>query len=237
MPGHRQARGLGNLRCVTRRFRCHVPEDDAWYWFETGDDGWVLRQAVFEGALAVPPLPEGLRDEHEGVAGGASVAASQAQLTLVREEFGLLGVQFYEAVYGVLAEGPVEVPPGAKDVTKDEFDRAWRTAVRHRHFTRYDSGPLPEGTRVPGMVSALPWGAGRTGLAVDIGMPGRGFVDMLLLPRAAEDWPPVGTVTEFEVVTVRFDLDPERERRDLEIRLRPTATPSPGEPWPRPGPR
>ncbi|NGO08897.1 hypothetical protein G5C60_15120 [Streptomyces sp. HC44] len=220
---------------MTRRFRIQVPEEGCWYWFEVEEDGWASREAVFDATLEVPRLPEPFERLAGSPAGGASVAASLAELSVVREKFGLVGVQLYETVYGVLAEGPVERPPHAEDVTEAEFERAWSAAVRHRHFTRYDTGPLPVGSCVTGTVSALPWGPGRTGLFVDIGSPAAGFVDMGWLPHDPDGWPPVGTVAEFEVVTIRFDLRP--EYTGLQVRLRPTATPPPGEPWPRPGRR
>ncbi|MGW0840676.1 hypothetical protein ACWD26_11015 [Streptomyces sp. NPDC002787] len=220
---------------MKRRFRFTDPDEDTWYWFEVGRDGRALRQVVFEGAREIPPVPEVLGqrapDTFEGMPGGAAVAAEQDQLALIRERFGLIGAQLHEAVYGVLDEDPVGEPPDAVPVTEAQFERAWRVAVRDRHFTRYDTGPLPEGTRLTGTVSALPWGPGLTGLLVDIGLPPLvAFVDVLHLPRQTEDWPPVGTVTEFEVTSIRFHTG-------LQVRLRPTATPPPGEPWPRPGPR
>ncbi len=223
--------GAGNLGRMTRRFRIQSPgkdaDDTAWYWFEVEDDGWVLRQAVFEAALEVPRSCEPLRNADGTTCGGASMAAAQAQLALVRERFGRLGVQLYHTVYGPFTEGAVEVPPEAVDVTDPEFERAWSTAVRHRHLSHYLTGPLPEGSLVTGMVCALPWGPGRTGLFVDINLPVDAFVDHAWLPFDPADWPAVGTVAEFEVVTLRFSS------ARPQIRLRPTAAPPPGEPWPR----
>ena len=54
------------------------------------------------------------------------------------------------------------------------------------------------GQRLSGTVAAVP-NPGATGIFVDIGLPVGGFVDVLLLPSAAERWPAVGTVTEFQV--------------------------------------
>ncbi|WP_202121297.1 hypothetical protein [Streptomyces sp. BA2] len=54
---------------------------------------------------------------------------------------------------------------------------------------------------------------GAIGLFVDIGLPVGGFVDVLLLPTAAETWPAEGTVTRFEV----WWAAPER----MQIRLKP----------------
>ncbi|MFB7090388.1 hypothetical protein [Streptomyces sp. NPDC056296] len=224
---------------MTRRTRFPGPREGLWLWYEIGEDGHALRQAAFDRSLPVPPAGDPLyrTDCRMGgvTEGGASVAASRDDLRLTLERFGPDGVRLYETVYGVLTDGPVEVPPGAEDVTGAEFERAWVTARRHRHFTRHRTGPLPEGSLVTGTVTALPWGPGLTGLVVDIDRPGRAFVDFGQLPPRGEDWPPVGTVTEFEVVQIRFDVRPERP--DLQIRLRPTAVPPPGGPWPRRGPR
>ncbi|MFQ6396109.1 hypothetical protein ACLMAJ_21880 [Nocardia sp. KC 131] len=216
---------------MLRWFRIHAPEEDAWYWFEVGDDGWALRQAVFVAALPVPvsDVPVLVID---GVVGGASVAASADELVRVREMYGLRGVQFYEAVYGVLAEGPVCTAEGAVDAAQAEFEQVWSLAVRHRHFSRYDTGPLPVGTHVSGTVAALPWGPGRTGLFVDIGSAAQGFrspedrpagyfVDLLHLPRNPEDWPRVGAVLSLEVTTIRISLYSLYKRTDIQVRLRP----------------
>ncbi|MGW7271188.1 hypothetical protein ACWGH5_11760 [Streptomyces sp. NPDC054864] len=54
---------------------------------------------------------------------------------------------------------------------------------------------------------------GAIGLFVDIGLPVGGFVDVLLLPTAAEAWPAEGTITSFEV----WWAAPER----AQIRLKP----------------
>ncbi|MFH9731419.1 hypothetical protein [Streptomyces sp. NPDC017260] len=221
---------------MTRRTRFPGPREGLWLWYELGLDGHALRQAAFDRSLPVPHAGDLLYRAGEAITdGGASVAAARDDLRSTLERFGPDALPFYETVYGVLTDGPVEVPPGAGDVTGAEFERVWETARRHRRFMRHLTGPLPEGSLVTGTVTVAPWGPGRTGLVVDIGRPGRAFVDMGQLPPRGEDWPPVGTVTEFEVVQIRFDVRPERP--DLEIRLRPTAVPPPGGPWPRRGPR
>ncbi|MFF3489616.1 hypothetical protein ACFYXC_41335 [Streptomyces sp. NPDC002701] len=40
---------------------------------------------------------------------------------------------------------------------------------------------------------------GAIGIFVDIGLGVEGFVDVLLLPEPAEQWPAEGTITDFEV--------------------------------------
>src|SRR5689334_11570990 len=42
---------------------------------------------------------------------------------------------------------------------------------------------FPRGGHFPGRVSDVPWGAGRTGLFVDLSAPPTGFVDILFLRR------------------------------------------------------
>ncbi|WP_345493483.1 hypothetical protein [Nocardia callitridis] len=54
-------------------------------------------------------------------------------------------MQFYEAVYGVMAEGFVDTSAGMVAVERAVFEQAWTAALRHRHFSRYDTGPLPVG--------------------------------------------------------------------------------------------
>ncbi|MER5179302.1 hypothetical protein ABT009_13190 [Streptomyces sp. NPDC002896] len=202
---------------VAHRFRVRSDDDETTYWFETAPDRWPARQVSFAGADRLPVT-----------------AASLTELAQTREEFGLLGVQLYEAVYGVLAEGPVEEPPDAEPVTEEEFAHAWRQARWYRHCEAppYDSGPLPAGTRMIGEIAPTPWPPGVTGLFVGLGLPFDGFIDLPWLPRAAADWPPVGTEVELEVTTLRFDFD--EAAASLQIRLRPKAAPPPGEPWPRP---
>ncbi|MEU6766293.1 hypothetical protein ABZ916_27740 [Streptomyces sp. NPDC046853] len=185
-------------------------------WFETGDDAIVVRQASFRGP--------------EGSGRPAAVAASRSELAWTREKFEVFGARLYEARYGRLVNGLVS---GGEPVSEEEFEAAWQRARHSRNTTAPESGgPLARGTRLTGTVSVLPWGPGRVGLFVDLGLPVVGFVDLVHLPPAPGDWPGVGTVAEFEVTTVRFHLEP--PRCAPQIRLRPTATPPPGGPWRHP---
>lgn len=80
---------------------------------------------------------------------------------------------------------------------------------------------FPVGSRVRARIEAVPWGPGRTGVVVDLGGPGHGFVDILHLPDNPEDWPPAGRVGFFEVLQHRpgevrlvlAGLPPESDRR------------------------
>ncbi|GGN87033.1 hypothetical protein GCM10010112_69210 [Actinoplanes lobatus] len=61
------------------------------------------------------------------------------------------------------------------------------------------------------MVTGFPAGAGRAGMAVDVGDPVPGWVDALALPEEPSQWPPVGRKGLFEVL----------QHRGFEIRLLP----------------
>lgn len=57
----------------------------------------------------------------------------------------------------------------------------------------------PIGHHVTGVVVAIPR-PGVIGLFVDLGHPPTGFVDVGTLPLSSDQWPTVGTVTEFEIL-------------------------------------
>ncbi|MFJ7076939.1 hypothetical protein [Streptomyces sp. NPDC098781] len=202
---------------MTHRFRFRVPVDDEEHWFEVTDGGrgQVVRQITFRGSAGVPV-----------------VAVETDELALTRQACGDWGVQLYEVVYGRPAREPVVEPPEARAVDPHAFDVTWGRARAYRQCeVRHDSGPLPVGTRLTGTFTVSPWGAGVTGVFVDVGLPAPGFVDAAILLRAGCRWPVEGTPAEFEVVDLRVG------RSHPQIRLRPTAVPPHGEPWPRPGPR
>ncbi|MFJ8578403.1 hypothetical protein [Micromonospora sp. NPDC093277] len=62
---------------------------------------------------------------------------------------------------------------------------------------------FPVGDRVRGTVGAIPMGAGRAGLLVDLGQLPQGRVDVLQLPDDPTDWPAVGKTGLFEVLQHR----------------------------------
>jgi hypothetical protein len=62
---------------------------------------------------------------------------------------------------------------------------------------------FPVGDRVRGIVSAVPLGPGRAGIAIDLGQLPRGWVDVLHLPDNPTDWPAVGRTGLFEVLQHR----------------------------------
>lgn len=72
----------------------------------------------------------------------------------------------------------------------------------------------PVGSEVRGTVSYIPEPTGRIGIFVDLGLPAGGFVDVLELPYDPKNWPPVGTILDFEVLQHRvgqvrlYPLDP-----------------------------
>ena len=61
---------------------------------------------------------------------------------------------------------------------------------------------FPVGEQVTGRVARMPR-PGSIGLLVNLGQAPEGFVDALHLPREPDQWPPVGTVMTFEVLTHR----------------------------------
>ncbi|ANZ37189.1 hypothetical protein BBK82_15070 [Lentzea guizhouensis] len=67
--------------------------------------------------------------------------------------------------------------------------------MRWESFRAY----LSIGQQLTGTVDWVPR-PGVIGVGVDLDLPFDGFVDVLWLPRDAERWPRVGTVTTFEVV-------------------------------------
>lgn len=75
-------------------------------WFETEQDGIVVRQASFSG-------PQG----------PASVAASRDELAWTRAEFDSLGARLYEVRYGVPMNGTVTA---GEPVSEAEFETAWQ---------------------------------------------------------------------------------------------------------------
>ncbi|MDI3417419.1 hypothetical protein [Streptomyces luteolus] len=218
------------------------------HWYECDDSGAVLRQASFSTGTARTEPPPYLaehapREEpFAGSDGAAVTAADRSELAWLREEFGPLCVEVYEATYGTPAGASPRPPhpdapaPDGRPVTAAEFERAWRRARRDRDFATVTTGPLPVGLRLSGTVELLPWGAGVTGLFVGLGLPVLGFVDMGHLPREPGLWPSVGTVGEFEVVGVRLNCAAEsRSQPQVRLRPRPAAAPGPAAPSPRPG--
>jgi hypothetical protein len=61
---------------------------------------------------------------------------------------------------------------------------------------------FPVGEEITGQVIHIPR-PGTIGLLVDLGHEPQGFVDVLHLPRDPDQWPPVETVTAFEVLQHR----------------------------------
>ncbi|GAA4538022.1 hypothetical protein [Amycolatopsis samaneae] len=78
---------------------------------------------------------------------------------------------------------------------------------------------FPDGAEVTGRVSSIPR-PGVIGLFVDLPYGMVGFADVVNLPFSEAEWPPVGTITTFEVLQHRlgqvrlFPLDPRFRRSD-----------------------
>ncbi|MFI9751190.1 hypothetical protein [Streptomyces collinus] len=67
-------------------------------------------------------------------------------------------------------------------------DAEWERVRRNLRFGQVLRGTV---VKVPS--------PGAIGIFVDVGLGVGGFVDVLLLPEQAEEWPAEGTVTDFEV--------------------------------------
>ncbi len=70
------------------------------------------------------------------------------------------------------------------------------------------------------VVFAFPW-PGTVGLGIDVGLAVPAFVDVLLLPRDVDQWPQLGTVTEFNYLGMVVHHGPPGARQ-AQIRLQPT---------------
>jgi hypothetical protein len=94
------------------RWTCaYWDEEDITFFFETDDDGWVLRQVELHGTDKTP-----------------TVAAALAEWPNADRE-GLAAVQAYEAKYGVLADQPIKWDEGPYiDVERAEFETVWQHA-------------------------------------------------------------------------------------------------------------
>jgi hypothetical protein len=92
---------VGQDELVTRWFRSYWDEEDTWFYFEVGDDGWVSRQVELEGPARRP------------------IAAASAEDGDARYGFTAESpVSDWE--------GHVEEP-----LTFEEFEDVWAAARRH----------------------------------------------------------------------------------------------------------
>ncbi|MFD2025054.1 hypothetical protein [Promicromonospora aerolata] len=192
---------------MQRRFRAYWPDEDEWHWLELDDQGYAARHVVLR-------------------CGEPIVAARLDEMIALRDRAGLLGVQLYEAVYGVPAEGLVEVPAGAILVEADEFDHVFRKAINHRKFAPTTTGPFPDGSLVQGTFGSNPWPSGVTGTYVDIWHNRvHGFVDAMWFFQNQVSWPEPGIEAQFRVVGIR--------PHTLQLRLEPSSTRHTGSSWPQ----
>jgi hypothetical protein len=95
---------------MTRWFRSYWAEEDIWFYFEVGDDGWVTRQVELQGPLEKPLA-------------AASLAESEAA-----EGTGSLGD--YEATFGTTAKAPVHEwdDHDPQYLAAAEFETVWHRA-------------------------------------------------------------------------------------------------------------
>ncbi|MGW3425964.1 hypothetical protein [Streptomyces phaeochromogenes] len=95
---------------MTRWLRSYWAEEETWFYFEVGADGWVSRQVELQGPLEKPVA-------------AASLAEWQAA-----QQAGALAD--YEATFGATAEVPVHEWDAhePQDLTAQEFETVWLTA-------------------------------------------------------------------------------------------------------------
>ncbi len=91
--------------------RAYWDEEDITFFFETDEDGWVLRQVELHGTDKKP-----------------TVAAALDEWPYADRE-GIEAVQAYEAKYGALAEKPIQWAEGPYiDIERTEFETVWQHA-------------------------------------------------------------------------------------------------------------
>jgi hypothetical protein len=95
---------------MTRWFRSYWAEEDIWFYFEAGADGWVTRQIELQGPSAKP------------------IAAASLAEWEAAQQTGTHGD--YEAAFGATAEVPVHEwdDHQPEDLTAAEFETIWITA-------------------------------------------------------------------------------------------------------------
>ncbi|MFG3589475.1 hypothetical protein [Streptomyces sp. NPDC047990] len=95
---------------MTRWFRNYWAEEDTWFYFEAGADGWITRQVELQGPLEKPVT-----------------AASSTEWEAAQQAGALAD---YEATFGITAEIPVHEwdPYAPQDLAADEFEAVWLAA-------------------------------------------------------------------------------------------------------------
>ena len=112
---------MGPLKPATRWFKSRWNEVDVWFFFETDEDGWVLRQIELRGPDQVPTVGASLAEWPD--AGGD----------------GLDAVQAYESKYGALADAPTsewDADFPSIPIEHGEFERMWSRARVHLEGAR-----------------------------------------------------------------------------------------------------
>lgn len=97
-----------------------------WQYFESDEEGWVIRQVDLRGDDGTPVT-----------------AASLEEVLRLQERSDIATMSRYEQRYGLLAEGRLtgwEESPRAGAISADEFERTWLDARR----TLGASAPSPD---------------------------------------------------------------------------------------------
>ncbi|MFF1709879.1 hypothetical protein [Streptomyces sp. NPDC058268] len=93
--------------------RCYWDEEDIWFYFEVGAEGWVTRQIELQGS-ALTPIAAAALDEWQRA-----------------QDAGRLDE--YDSRFGLTAELPVSEWEGhdPEELTSDQFEEVWGMARRH----------------------------------------------------------------------------------------------------------
>lgn len=107
-----------------RWVKAYWSEDDMWFYFETDEDGTVLRQVELTGPDRVPKTAAAWTEWPDRNGDGPDAIAA------------------YGAKYGALADQPITRGdpdfPGV-DIDRDEFERVWKQARMHLEARWRDS--------------------------------------------------------------------------------------------------
>ncbi|MFD4483271.1 hypothetical protein ACFWPU_45205 [Streptomyces sp. NPDC058471] len=98
---------------MTTWMRCYWDEEDIWFYFEVGAEGWVTRQIELQGS-ALTPIAAAALDEWQRA-----------------QDAGRLDE--YDSRFGLTAELPVSEWEGhdPEELTSDQFEEVWGMARRH----------------------------------------------------------------------------------------------------------
>ncbi|MFE7129534.1 hypothetical protein ACFVIM_01595 [Streptomyces sp. NPDC057638] len=95
---------------MTTWMRCYWGEEDTWFYFEVGADGWVTRQVDLQGPGLTP--------------------VTAASLAEWQRAYDTGHADEYDSRFGIIAETPVSEweDHDPEQLTSGEFEEVWGTA-------------------------------------------------------------------------------------------------------------